>query len=61
MSEYEIRNEKGGLFCKCSHDDNGMITLKIKNCEIPLQTLNEQAYNPETAKKTRNKRRFKKK
>lgn len=60
MSEYDIRNEEGGLFCKCSHD-SGTITLKIKDCEIPLQTLNEQAYNPEIANKVRNKRRFKKK
>ena len=56
LCEYEIRNEKGELFCKCRRDSAGNIRMLVKGTSISLQELQEKALNPTSVKTYRAKK-----
>ncbi len=57
LNEYEIRNENGELFCKCTRDSGGSIKMTVKGTSITLQELQVKALNPAIAKSCRAKKR----
>lgn len=56
---YEIATEDGRMFCKCTLNE-GTPVFTTKEGSLPLTLLLEQAYDPNVAKKMRQRGRKKK-